>query len=708
MSASTDNDHALGRVVDGRYRVEDVLAHGGMATVYRARDLRLDRPVALKVMRADLAADEQFVGRFVQEARTAARLSHPHVVPVYDQGEDDGLVFLAMELVEGATLRDVIADRAPLSPRAALRLLEPVVEALAAAHAAGLVHRDVKPENVLLGRGAHGGAVKVADFGLARLDVADAHTTEVLWGTAAYLAPEQVEQGRADPRTDVYAVGLLLFELLTGRKAFPGQDPLRVAYEHVHVGVPHLRDLVPTVPAGVEELVLRASATEPGDRPPDASWLLTELRSLRRSLTDEELDAVPVPPPPAGDATVPVAVDRHGARGRASGRTPAGPDDADQTQVMGLQPRETTRQIPTGGDRRGGSAAAPAEGHYARTTGNRTGRRTASPAPTGPPAPPARERRDAGATAYPPAGRGAPARRRGGAAAWVLALLLVVLGAGGAYGFWYLTEGPAVHSAMPAVVGLSEEQARTALDAEQLDPVVELDFSEDVPAGTVVSADAAPGAELRHGTDVRLVVSQGPERYAVPRLAGLTVDEATRALEEASLQLGARTGRFDETAPAGTVLETDPDVGTQQPPGTAVAVVVSDGPAPVDVPDVTGRTEQEARDALTGAGLVVEVSDERVFDDEVPDGAVVRQSPGPGAVERGSTVRLTLSQGPELVEVPDVVGRQFSSAEAELTELGLTVVREDVRGGFFGTVREQSVDPGTEVAPGTEVVLAVV
>ncbi|MFC5041319.1 Stk1 family PASTA domain-containing Ser/Thr kinase [Ornithinimicrobium kibberense] len=652
-----------------------------MATVYRARDLRLDRPVALKVMRPDLAADEQFVGRFVVEARTAARLSHPHVVPVYDQGRDDGVVFLAMELVEGRTLRDVIDEHAPLSLRAALRLVEPVVQALAAAHEEGLVHRDVKPENVLLGRG---GTVKVADFGLARLDVADARTTEVLWGTAAYLAPEQVEHGRADARTDVYAVGLLLLELLTGRKAFPGQDPLRVAYEHVHVGAPRLRDLVPSAPASVEDLLLRASATEPADRPPDAGWLLTELRSLRRSLSDEELDAVPALPPSPPDATVPVAV-RAASGPPGTGRTPT--DPADATQVMGLQPADATRQI----------TGAP-EGHYARTRGNRAPR----PARRG------ARGTDRGATAYPPTAGTDRRRRRGGAAAWVLALLLLVLGAGGAYGFWYLTEGPAVHSAMPTVVGLTEDEARAALDARQLDPVVERDFSEEVPAGTVVSADAAPGSELRHGTDVRLVVSQGPERYAVPRLVGLTVDEATQALEEASLQLGGRTGRFDETVPAGTVLASDPDVGTQQPPGTAVAVVVSDGPAPVDVPDVTGRTEQEARDALTGAGLLVEVSPDRVFDDEVPEGAVVSQSPGPAQVERGTTVRLVLSQGPELVEVPDVVGRQFSTAEEELTGLGLTVVREDVRGGFFGTVREQSVEPGTEVAPGTEVVLAVV
>ena len=703
MSASTDHDHVLGRVVDARYRVEDVLAHGGMATVYRARDLRLDRPVALKVMRRDLAADEQFVNRFVQEARTAARLSHPHVVPVYDQGQDDGVVFLAMELVEGSTLRDVIEEHAPLSTRAALRLLEPVVEALAAAHEVGLVHRDVKPENVLLGRGPRGGTVKVADFGLARLDAADARTTEVLWGTAAYLAPEQVEQGRADARTDVYAVGLLLFELLSGRKAFPGQDPLRVAYEHVHAGVPHLRDLAPSVPVAVEDLVLRAAATEPADRPPDASWLLTELRSLRRALTDDELDAVAEHLPPPSDATVPVAVHGAGARRSGPGTTASA---SDHTQVMGVQPGDATRQIPTGPDGRPGRTPA-GEGHYARTTGNRTPRtaRRGSSGPGGASGPAGPDR---GATAHPPEAGAARRPRRRGGAAWLLALLLLVLGAGGAYGYWYLTEGPAVHSAMPTVVGLTEDEARGALDARQLDAVVERDFSEEVPAGTVVSADAAPGAELRHGTDVRLVVSQGPERYAVPRLVGLTVEEATQALEEADLQLGGRTGRFDETAPAGTILGSEPEVGTQQPPGTAVAVVVSDGPAPVEVPDVTGRTEQEARDALTGAGLLVEVSPDRVFDDAVPEGAVVSQSPGPAQVERGTTVRLVLSKGPELVEVPDVVGRQFSSAEEELTELGLTVVRDDVRGGFFGTVREQSVEPGTEVAPGTEVVLAVV
>jgi serine/threonine-protein kinase len=286
--------------------------------------------------------------------------------------------------------------------------------------------------------------------------------------------------------------------------------------------------------------------------------------------------------------------------------------------------------------------------------------------------------------------------------------MLVLLAAAGGYGFWYLTQGPAVHSPMPTVISLTEEQARSALDAEELDPVVTLAWSEEVPAGVVISADAEPGAQLRHGTDVELVVSQGPERYAVPTLAGSTAEEARAALEEVSLTLGGTTEEHSETVPAGQVLSSSPAAGEQVRPGTAVGVVVSSGPAPVAVPDVTGRPQDEATALLTAAGLTPQVAPEAVFSDDVPEGSVVGQSPGPSSVERGTSVTLTVSRGPELVTVPEVVGRQFSVAEKELTDLGLTVRREDIAGGFFETVREQSVEPGSEVPRGTEVVLRVV
>lgn len=663
MSAPTPT--LLDRVIDGRYRVEAEIAKGGMATVYRARDLRLDRPIALKVMRADLVHDDAFVRRFVQEARAAARLSHPHIVNVYDQGEDEDVVFLAMELVDGPTLRDVINHRTPASPRQALTLLAPVAEALAEAHRRGLVHRDVKPENVLLADGRVGG-IKVADFGLARaITVAGQQaTSEMLWGTAAYLAPEQVEDGSADARTDVYAVGLILFELLAGTKAFPGGDPLRVAYDHVHNGTPDVRDLVPTVPAAVAALIRRSAATDPDDRPQDAEELLQEMRDLLSELPDEELDALPEEDPDRTQAVRTGGADLDGRQG-------------DLTQLVGTHGPSSTRQIPVTRPR--------GDGHYARTTGNAP-RRQSRPTPATP------QR---------------PARRRG-VGGWILGLLLVGLLAGGGYAFWYLTEGPAVHSPMPVVLDLTEEDAREALDAATLDPVVEYVYSEDVADGIVISADHEPGVSLRHDTDVQLVVSQGPERYAVPPVVGLSVDSASAALESANLVLGEQTREHHESEPEGRVLRASPEAGEPVPPGTAVDVVVSDGPAPVDVPDVTGRGQQEATDALVGAGLTVTVSPDRVHHDEVPEGAVVSQSPTSGSVERGTQVTLVISRGPEVVSVPDVVGRQFSTAEEALTELGLVVVREDVRGGFFGTVREQSVEPGQEVPVGTEVVLVVV
>ncbi len=274
----------IDRVIDGRYRVQSHLAEGGMASVYRALDLRLDRPVALKVMRPDLARDADFVSRFRREARASARLAHPHVVSVFDQGEDDDIVFLAMELVEGRTLREVVATEAPLPTRRATEIVDQVLQALTAAHRAGIVHRDIKPENVLI---STTGEVKVADFGLARAVTTGSmsRTSDLLWGTAAYLSPEQVEHGQADERTDVYAVGLVLYELLTGVKAFPGDSPVQVAFQHVHGEVPTAADRVPTVPAEMDVLIRQATATDPQRRPPDAAALRRELRrSVARAL----------------------------------------------------------------------------------------------------------------------------------------------------------------------------------------------------------------------------------------------------------------------------------------------------------------------------------------------------------------------------------------------------------------------------------------
>ncbi len=265
--ADVGSDPMVGRVLDGRYRIGPRIARGGMASVYEATDIRLDRTVAVKVMHPGLGDDDEFAARFVREARSAARLSHPNVVAVFDQGDDEDTVFLAMELVDGHTLRDVIRKEAPMPPARALALIEPVLSALAAAHRAGLIHRDVKPENVLI---ADDGRIKVADFGLARaVSTETQHTATggVLIGTVSYLAPELVVDGRADARADVYAAGVVLYELLTGAKPHEGESPIQVAYKHVHEDVPPPSRLAPGLPAYVDALVARATAR---DREPAA------------------------------------------------------------------------------------------------------------------------------------------------------------------------------------------------------------------------------------------------------------------------------------------------------------------------------------------------------------------------------------------------------------------------------------------------------
>src|SRR3954467_2026606 len=286
--STTVADPLLGRLLDGRYEIRRRVATGGMATVYAAIDTRLDRPVAVKVMHPALAADPEFVARFRREAKAAARLSSPAVVNVSDQGQDAGSVFLVMELVEGHTLRDVLRSEGALPPAEAVAVVSPVLEALAAAHAAGYVHRDVKPENVLIGED---GRIKVGDFGLARAVDASplTATTGLLLGTVAYLAPEQVRRGVADARTDVYAAGVVLFEVLTGRPPYEGDTALSVAYQHLHERVPAPSSLNPEVPEELDELVLAATEPDPDDRPPDAGTLLEDLRQVASQLP-------PVPP----------------------------------------------------------------------------------------------------------------------------------------------------------------------------------------------------------------------------------------------------------------------------------------------------------------------------------------------------------------------------------------------------------------------------
>lgn len=636
----TLQDPLVGQVLDGRYRVDARIAVGGMATVYRALDVRLDRVLALKVMHPALAVDGSFVERFIREAKSVARLAHPNVVQVFDQGTDGTYVYLAMEYIAGCTLRDVVRERGALQPRAALDILEPVLAALGAAHRAGFVHRDMKPENVLIG---DDGRVKVADFGLVRSVNSVTSTTGAVLGTVSYLAPEQVENGAADPRVDVYACGVVLYEMLTGQKPHDSDSPAVILYKHLHEDVPPPSAVVPGLAYELDELVALGTARNPEVRPYDAVALLARVREARAALRDEQLDAVP-----------PQAL-------AATGQETA----EDRTSVL---PRSLTvpRPLPVN---------EVDEGVL------RTSRFEAPPVPE--------RRRRSGS-------------RRG--LITLLAALLVVLGVG--TGVWYINSGQ--FTKVPPLLAKTEAQATARLKEAGLDVrTVEHAYSDTVKRGTVISTDPAAGRRIRSNDSVTLTISDGPETVNVPDVQGRTLARARALLKADGLAPGMVTREFSDSVPKGSVISTDPGIGTKRHTGSAIALVVSKG-SPVDVPDVTGEDLDDARQELQEAGLKVTVAATEV-NSEYDQGQVAQQTPaGDARAAEGDTVTLTLSKGPEMVEVPDVVGATVDDATKLLEQSGFQVKEDRGLLGLFGnTVKQQSVDAGEQAPKGSTITITI-
>ncbi|MCQ4198918.1 Stk1 family PASTA domain-containing Ser/Thr kinase [Streptomyces coelicoflavus] len=650
---TTLQDPLVGQVLDGRYRVEARIAVGGMATVYRAVDTRLDRVLALKVMHPTLATDATFVERFIREAKSVARLDHPNVVQVFDQGAEGAYVYLAMEYIAGCTLRDVLRERGALRPRAALDILEPVLAALGAAHRAGFVHRDMKPENVLIG---DDGRVKVADFGLVRAVNTVTSTTGAVLGTVSYLAPEQIEHGTADPRVDVYACGVVLYEMLTGAKPHDGDSPAAVLYKHLHEDVPPPSAAVPEMAFELDELVAAATARNPEIRPHDAVALLARTREARAALSADQLDAVP---PQA------LAAEHDNAE--------------DRTSVI---PRALTmpRPLPVNEDE--GDGAFGADGGLGTDGVDRTSRLSAPP-----PAPP----------------RSRLPRPRRGPLAIVVAVLLV-LGVG--TGVWYINSGQ--FTKVPPLLSKTEAQARDRLDEAGLDVgKVKHAYSDTVERGKVISTDPGVGDRIRKHDSVSLTVSDGPDTVKLPDVSGYRLDKARTLLEDEGLEPGMVTKAFSGEVAKGFVISSKPRSGTTVRAGSAVALVVSKG-SPIDVPDVTGDDLEDAKSELTEAGLKVKVADERV-NSEYDSGRVARQTPDAGGrAAEGDTVTLTLSKGPRMIEVPDVVGDNMDDAKRKLEDAGFDVDEDRGLLGLFGdTVEKQSVDGGDTAPEGSTIKITI-
>ena len=622
-------DPLIGTLVDGRYQVVARIARGGMATVYEAIDTRLDRTVALKMMSAALAEDPGFVTRFRREARAAAQLSHPHVVAVFDQGEAAGLPYLAMEYVPGRTLRDVLRDYGALTPEQALTILDPVLEALSAAHDAGFVHRDIKPENILI---SDDGRVKVTDFGLARAVTNNTTATQgMIIGTVAYLSPEHVERGDADARSDVYGAGICLFEMVTGQVPFAAESAITVAYQHVNADVPTPSSLRPTIPPDVDALVATATRRDPDLRYPDCRAFLADVRRVRRTL--------PPPQPLTKDTQDTLIVPADAA---AAGGTPP--------------PAVTVRPA--------AAAAAPAA---------------------------------------PRAGR----RRRG--RGWLVAIIVLLLAIGGAaFAGWYLAAGPGKQVTVPGILNMDQAEATTALQSVGLTlEVAGEEYSETVAAGLVLSSDPAPGASAAANSAVAVVLSRGPERYAVPDVRGDPLEAAKTAITEANLLVGVITEDWDPEVPAGSVASTEPPFGDELKPGTPVDIIVSKGPKPVRLANYAGSPASEVQAELEGAGLVVTVKEE--FSTEFAEGLVISTLPGKGErVPVGSTVELLVSKGPPPVEVPYLIDMKRDDAVYLLQDLGLNVEVNEPPFTPLNRVISQDPAAGTLIPAGSTVTITII
>jgi beta-lactam-binding protein with PASTA domain/tRNA A-37 threonylcarbamoyl transferase component Bud32 len=673
-------DPLVGRLLEGRYRILDRIARGGMSTVYAAVDERLDRRVAVKVMSSALSADPAFTDRFAREARAAARLAHVNAVAVYDQGHDTAPgshhVFLVMELVQGRTLRDLIrervSERGRFTAAEAISIMEPVLSALSAAHRAGLVHRDVKPENILL---SDDGLVKVADFGLARAIDADAASTRtgLMMGTVAYCAPEQIVHGRSDQRSDVYSAAIVLFELLTGAPPYHGDSAMSVAYQHVHSRVPAPSSRIKQRPSGIptliDEIVVAATDSDPTGRPVDASAFLAEIADARAQL------ALPVIPIPPRRREAPNGRRHAGAPTRAPGppRTPAGSTtDVMRNRAAGRHDTEIVQQRP-----------AP--------------RADAPPPPIV--IPPPKPRR-----ALSPRARRRRRRIIATLAVLLLGALSVLAGIGGVR--WYREWNTHV----PKVTGYSVSVATAKLKSTgyAIGDNITSEFSETVKKGLIISTDPSTGARLAQGKAVALTVSLGPDLVAVPDLTNLPLSKAETQLQDRGLKFNPTPRiRHSLTIHQGKVITTVPKAGAQIDRDQSIVFVVSAGKPSVDVPSIAPNTPfDQANKTLTDAKFKVNRVDE--FSDTVPAGDVISVDPSDQATY-GSPLTVTVSKGPEFVTIPDFPPlAPLSDVQPVLENLNLNVVVQKAFGGVEGRVIKIDPDSGTQVHPGDTVTITIV
>ena len=602
------------QLVDNRYRLIKPLGSGGMADVYLAHDDILDRDVALKVMSTRYASDEEFIERFKREAQSAAALSHANIVSIFDRGEsEDGTYYIAMEYLPGGTLKDRIISKGALPPRTAAAVALQIAEALCAAHERGVIHRDIKPHNILI---TESGDVKVTDFGIARAASSSTMTrTGSILGTAHYISPEQAMGEPVGPASDLYSLGVVLYEMLTGELPYDAETPLGIAMKHVNGHLQPPKAVNPRVPDGINAITCRLLAKDPEDRYASDADLIEDLERV----------------------------------------------------VAGLEPASATTELMR-------TRAMPAEAAVAPTR-------------VGP----------------PPARRNGKRRNRWPLALALLALLLLAPLAWAAYNYLNDQQQQAAMIAVPDLVGMTVEEAQNQV-GNDFEIEVQREVRGEDEEGTIQSQQPSDGSRAEEGSTIS-VVAVGTEIADVPDVTGENRDAAEQTLRDAGFEVAVEEGEssFEQE---GKVKDQSPQGGSSEEVGTEVTITVGTGPSTVKVPGLYGNTTDQAADILAEYELELGTVSED-YTDEVAEGQIFYQDPAEGeSIEPGSAVAVTVSVGPEQVEVPEVFGLTLEEAQATLEGVGLFSTPQEVPDNErAGTALSTEPGAGVLVDPGSTVTL---